>query len=990
MRFFPLAILALHAPMALPGLAIAQVSRDSVAGVVIDERAQPVEAARVTVPEIRGAEILTNAAGRFVIRGLSGDSVTLRVIRVGFAPVTRRAGVNDGDIRVGLTKSAVTLDDIVVTGTGGREVEKRELGNSVAQIYAEDVLESAPVTDVASLINGRAQGVALLQGSGQVGAGPNLQLRGATTFSLNGNPLIYIDGVRVDNETGSGISVQGAESGVVNRLNDINPDEIESIEIVRGPAAATLYGTEASAGVVQIITKKGRASDRPQFDVTVRQGATWFADAEGRVPRGWGTDANGQPVELNAFESERARGNKIFRTGHYQDYALAARGRSSTFQYYVSGGFERDEGIELPSALRRGSARGNLTFRPPGGTYDATLSFSLTRGRSDQSCEGGCGGVMFSLVNASPLNLDTPFRGFLRAPPEAFWQTQRFFQDYDRTTLSLQVSHRPLAWLSHRLTVGADFVHEDNEAIVERIEDPELAQFFTASFAEGSKELLRRDVLNQTIDYSASASFDLLRKLRSTTTVGAQYYTRRVTSVDAFGTAFPAPGVDVVSGAALTEAGEGRVKSNTLGLFVQQQFGIANRLFVSGAVRADDNSAFGRDYDMVYYPKASLSWIAREEGVGFLNSLKLRAAYGAAGRQPFSFAAVRSFDPVTAGGGLPALTPGSLGNDSLAPERGEEFEAGFEAGLFRGKLGLDVTFYDRRTTDALLIRQVPPSLGFPGEQWVNAGSIKNRGVEGAMTALIGGPSFGVDLQLRAWKNDNEVQDLGGADQGLGFIEDGRQRHVPGLPVGGWWVVRVTSAELTPEGDAINILCDAGQADGRAGGPAVSCDDEPRIFVGSPFPDFGGSFLASFRLFKNFRISGLLDWQTGAMKINNDYRGRCAVRRICRENFFPQEYDPRLIAELQEDFPGISGYHLDDADFARLREVSLTMDLPRSLMRALNAGHGSISLAARNVKTWTSFSGLDPEAQFTEFGFFNLQQAATPQLTRFVTTLNLSF
>src|SRR5690606_20782554 len=182
------------------------------------------------------------------------------------------------------------------------------------------VTASAAIPSIDGLINGRAPGVVVTPGSGMIGSGANIRIRGVSSFSLSGDPLIYVDGVRVNNETGSGISVQAFGSGVVSRMNDFDPSEIESIEILKGPSAATLYGTEAARGVVNIITKKG-SSEGTRYSFNIKQGANWFMNPEGRVPVNYWKDPTGRIQALNIVERENERGTPIFRTGEVQDWA---------------------------------------------------------------------------------------------------------------------------------------------------------------------------------------------------------------------------------------------------------------------------------------------------------------------------------------------------------------------------------------------------------------------------------------------------------------------------------------------------------------------------------------------------------------------------------------------------------------------------------------------------------------------------------------------
>jgi len=974
--------------------------QEVIRGVVVDNQGAGLAGAQIVV-EGTSLGALAGATGAFLIAGVPAGEQTLRVILLGFADATTTVQAGDTNVRIVLSATAINLDGLVVTGTVG-ETQRRAVGNTVTSISAEETMQLVPAPDVSSLINARAPGVVVTPGTGMVGGGPTIRIRGASSFSLNTQPLIYVDGVRVDNGVGTGISVQGFGSGVINRLNDVNPDDIASIEIIKGPAASTLYGTEASNGVIQIITKRGQINDT-QVNASIRQGVSWFANPEGRIEKNWGLDPlTNQPYQMDLFAQEAALGNSIFRNGYSQGYGVNVRGGSDRVRYYASVDLDQGDGVEPTNDMWRLSTRTNLSMTPTE-NLDLDVNVGYAQGTTNLACEAGCGGVMWSTVFAVPANRDTEFRGFRDAPPEIYPQATSYWQDFKRTTLSLQLQHSPTPWLSHRLNVGQDAVGEDNNQLTPRLA-PEVAVFFGGAAALGGKFLERRDVETTTLDYSASISLPL-GGLSTTTTFGTQYYRRLTQFIRSEGNTFPAPGLTVVDALAQTFGGEDFIENNTLGFFAQEQIDINDRLFFTAAVRGDDNSAFGANYDVVIYPKFSFSWVIGEEGFFNLpgvSNMKLRAAYGQSGQQPEDFAALRTFEPVTAGNGDAALTPQFIGNADLAPERGSEFEAGFEAGLFDNRFGIDLTYYNARTQDAILSRELPPSAGFPGSQFVNAGEIANQGIELQLNALAyQSQSLNVDLGVNLSTNSNEVLDLGGVDQGIGFIADGSQRRVPGFPVASWFRRKVVSATLEGTGldaRALNPMCDGGNPNGKTlpdgtplelGGPPVPCDDAPRLFLGKATPDFEGSFHATFTLFGKLRLYGLIDWKTGYKKLDNNLRARCQVFNSCRENFFPEEYDPALIAEIQSGSP-LRSFVFRDAGFAKLREVSAGLTLPEGWAARLGADRASMTVAARNLATWTDYTGLDPEASFVEFGFNLLEQNSVPQLAQFLVTFNLTY
>ena len=337
----------------------------SVSGTVLAAgSSRPLAGARVTVAGQNERGAISDVSGRFRILGLSGPSVVLVARHIGYTAVQQTAKVGDTDVRFSMAERPVELEQMVVTGTAGGE-QRRTIGNSVVSLNAADVVAKSPVTTMQDLINGRAPGVVVMPGTGMIGSGSRIRIRGMSTFSLSGDPLIYVDGVRVDNETGTGLSVQAFGSGVVSRLNDFDPSEIENIEILKGPAAATLYGTEAARGVINIITKRGAAGGT-QYTFTGKAGSNWFMDAAKRIGSNyWLNPTTGKIEGVNVIETEAARGTPVFRNGAIHNYASSVSGGAGTLRYFASGDIQSNEGAEPNNQRRQTSGHAERKVRHP-------------------------------------------------------------------------------------------------------------------------------------------------------------------------------------------------------------------------------------------------------------------------------------------------------------------------------------------------------------------------------------------------------------------------------------------------------------------------------------------------------------------------------------------------------------------------------------------------------------------------------------------------
>ncbi|MBK6305914.1 MAG: TonB-dependent receptor plug domain-containing protein [Gemmatimonadetes bacterium] len=467
---------------------------------------------------------LTDASGGFRIAGVTGAQVTLQVRRIGYRPSSQVVRVGRTDIRITLTEQVATLSELVITGTA-EPVEKRSIGNSVTKVDAAAVQSIAPAADVSSLINGRAPGVVLMGGSGAVGSGPRIRVRGAASLSLSDQPLIYIDGIRVPNDVSQGPQSQFFSSGVISRMNDLDPENIESIEVIKGPSAATLYGTEANNGVIQITTKRGKAG-RAVTTLNTRLGNNWFQGAEGRIGRTYRRLADGSISAWNPVAVERAEGRDLFNNGLSQSYNMGINGGSDMARYNFNGTYDNDKGIEPTNHLWRWSGAGNVSISPYK-SLDIQASFNTSQGRINVPQEAG-GGAWFSLYfGQTPVtDAEKLRRGYYSAPPEAFWGAFKQYQDVKRTTGSLAFNHRVGTWLSQRLIVGNDFTGENNVNQTQRM-GPFFRQFFgNPTDQNGTKLTRRRELAVTSVDYAATAK-KMLFGFQSSTSFGAQYFKRQ-------------------------------------------------------------------------------------------------------------------------------------------------------------------------------------------------------------------------------------------------------------------------------------------------------------------------------------------------------------------------------------------------------------------------------------------------------------------------------
>jgi TonB-linked SusC/RagA family outer membrane protein len=965
---------------------------------------------------------VTDEKGRFRLAGLTGPTFTLEARRIGYRAgrVTVRNG--DSHARILLSASPTSLETVVVSAQGGR-AEKKAIGNSVAMVDAAAVTEIAPINSMQGLINGRAPGVVIQAASGAAGTGGRIRVRGNASFSLSNEPLLYVDGVRVNNNPASGPQNQSFGSSSISRINDINPEDVESIEILKGPAAAALYGTEASNGVIQVITKKGTGG-APKWSFITRQGTNYFQNWENRFWTNYGTvprvgGAAGAldtiPITIAQVRDTLAAygyNRDVFRHGHRQETEISASGGSDIFSYYASGNYLDDGGAEPNNYTRKASGRVNLGIAPSP-TFRIGINAGAVSGPTYLSAEAGSGGRVWTMTATTPSNCANPWTHCLySAIPEQYDQTYNYWQDLNRLSTSVRFDHTPTTWLTHHLTAGVDRTTEQNVSYTPRI-NALLASTQIGTDALGNKDVEDRQVTFSTLDYAATASTSFRSDITSATTVGTQYYRDNTHFAHAAGCNFPLPGLIDISATSQTcsylpvptEDGFGNA---TLGVYGQEQIGWRDMLFVTAALRSDNSSAFGTNYSRAVYPKYSVSWVASQvaavhDRVPWLSELRFRAAYGEAGKAPATYSATRTFVPTPSAGDANGVTAGVPGNPDLRPERGKEIELGLDASAFNDRLGIELTHYRKRTIDAILDRELPPSLGYsgnpvlsPGTQPFNAGEIRNTGTELLLRATpYTAERFSWDATFSLATNDNKVVDLGAP--GLNFVTAGTYgRHQVGYPVGAWFEQRVVGGTFNPVTNTATGTCDDGSGgvmacagvDGKFG----TADDAPDLYLGRSTPPTEGSFSSTLTLFRSFRIYGLLDFQNGWKKMNGNQRVRCTVAVRCRENYYPQEFDPALIAQVQSNRQLVD-FLIQDASFTKLRELTFAYQVPDELAQRLRASRLSIAVSGHNLHTWTKYPGLEPEAMFlggSRGGFFSWEQTTLPQLTQWTASLSLTF
>jgi TonB-linked SusC/RagA family outer membrane protein len=980
----------------------AQAQQGTITGRVTDSLTrEPVAAAQVNVV---GTAIgtQTNNDGGYTIRGVNPGQVEVRVLRLGFAEVRRRVTVTAGQtvsLDFQLRGVAMSLSPVVTTATG--QQRRIEVGNAIAQVDAADVVQTQAVSNLGDLLTARAAGVQVFGGV-QTGAGTRVRIRGISSLSLTNNPIYVIDGVRVEGTTGSStISVGGTTPA---RVGDLNPEEIESIEVVRGPSAATLYGTDAANGVIVITTKRGVAG-RTQWTHYTEQTAITDRNDYPTAYRGWRTGTTGTTNStpsntVQCFLTQVPAGtctqdsvtsynlhddpeSTPYGIGYRRQYGSQIRGGTETIRFFVHGEYEDEDGVtkvpdfdkrymasrgislrpeqESPNRLTRTTARTNLNITlPSNADLGIGVGYNSQDLRLPMSDDSGVSGIATNVYGGPGHKYNTnaagdTLYGWRQYTPKEIYQAQSW-QGIERVIGSVNSNWRPAGWLTLRGNSGLDLILRKDTQLCRFANCPDVGQDRL-----GFKIDNRTNFYIYTLDAGATATRTLTDAIESKTSAGFQFYRNVFNRNGAIGEQLP-PGATTVTSGAVKDADETSSESRTLGGYVEQSLAFRDRLFLTGAVRSDRNSAFGANFKTVFYPKFSASWVLSDESffpqIGGVDQLRLRTAYGASGVQPGTIDAVQYFSPSAArteAGDEPALVFSTLGNRNLKPERSEEIELGVDGTFWNNRVSTEVTWYRKNSKDALISRILPPSIGTGATARLeNLGQVRNWGWEYLINArLIDRDAFGWDVTVNGSANDNELVSLGGVPNIIGTTQHQRE----GYPLYGWWSRRLVGWDDKNGDGIIRYSSDPNVTE-------ITVTDTS-VFHGYSNPKHEIAVTNGFDLWqRRIRVSAMIDYRGGHLVYNNSERIRCASRFNCaglispEASFFEQA---RTVMVREHPSRSVAGF-FEKGDFLRFRELSVSVNAPDTWARAVRGRSLVASFAARNLGIlWTDFLGVDPEA-----------------------------
>ncbi|WP_299782215.1 SusC/RagA family TonB-linked outer membrane protein [uncultured Formosa sp.] len=858
---------------------------------------------------------------------------------------------------VEMTMDILGLDQVVITGAGAL-TQKRQLGNTISSIKGGEISQAGSV-DITGALSGKLAGIQVSQNSGDPAGGISVRLRSSSTVNGSSDPLYIIDGVIVNNNS---TDVLGSTSVVQNRMSDISPQDIDRIEVIKGAAAAAIYGSRASNGVVQIFTKKGQSGEPV---ITISSSVNFNSLRKKREyndePFTW---ASSDITVLDKVAATRYDyQDMVFENSIGTDNYVSMSGGKGNTNYFGSFSYLKNDGILKSTNYQRQSGRIRVN-QVVNDWISASFGTYFSTSKSQDQPNGGYVAGVLPTILFSDNSIDPRPDEDGNYPTMTFYpnileyiDTFDFTQKSNRNISDLQITLKPVDGLKVNYVLGYDNSESTGNTYI---------PIGTTTIELGSASTTTIATTQFNSDLNGSYNLDLNDVLSSTTTTGFSWQADETNLSSISGTGL-ALGVKTTNGSASISTNESRSERSFWGGFLQQTFGFKDKLFVTGAIRLDGSSVFGEDERNQWYPKTSMSYLVSEEDFwdntfgSALNSFKVRAAWGQAGNLTAigPFDRLSNYSAVSIDGTSGLIAPTELGNADLKPERQTELEFGIDMGLFNNRIGVELTYYKQNIEDLLLARTLSPSTGF-GSRVENIGTMTNSGFEALITATpIQTNDFSWTVTGTFSTNKNEVNDIEGDQFSIGNFDFSVAKNGEALGVfyQGYYARNEDGSLLLTEGGLPQREKGSYDADGNpvAGRDASGQPSGSNLskVIGDPNPDFIASLTNEFR-YKNFSfrmqfdaVQGvdLLSWDTrmlyrfgGGEQTAKELRGE-SVRGTGAANF------------------SIAESYIEDGSYIKLRELSTSYLLKDPLQ-----GVDSVrfTLTGRNLLSIDSFSGHDPE------------------------------
>lgn len=974
----------------------------TISGKITDSRGNPVPGATVAIQKTTYATA-TEADGSFKLStNLKGGTYDVEVSSIGLKRTIKRINATDGNnsFDVSLADDVLGLDEVVVTGTTAGTTRK-QLGSFISTVKSDQLNKGAPANALQAL-QGKTAGAQIIQNSGDPGGGISVRLRGISTVNSSSEPLYIVDGIIVNNSTNRVTNTQAGYDGSnfvgtvgQNRMVDINPADIERIEVLNGAAAAAIYGSRANSGVIQIFTKRG-SSGKPTINfstsyinsalrkqVPINNSPTKFGGPTDG-PGAFTQDILSPAITTTTPVTRYNYWDYIFQEASGTDNNISISGGNENTRYFASASYYFNQGIVRSTDFQRYSFRVNLDQKinnilslQAGLNYVSSATNELPDGNSFFSPMNGVTIIgNFHNIWQRDANGNIQAVGERgRINPVSIVEDFKQRQETNRILSSLGLKLKPFKGFMLDYTMGIDNYGQVGSTFI-----PPYTYNASPAFWGGGPTLdatqngyasaAANNFFQINHELNGTYTFDITNDIQSITQVGYQLQYEKNKYILAQGRGM-APAVENVTGASTLLPGvDSRSEQTMQGAYLQQNFKIRNEFFVTGAIRYDMSSVFGPNQRDQLYFKGSGSWVLSESnwwaktGVSkWWDLAKVRIAYGQSGNLT-GIGAYDRFNVYTANAYLGRTALNSLAraaNIEVKPERQDEFEVGTDLAFLKNRLSFTFNYYIKKVNDLLINRNVAPTTGF-SSLLDNFGSLENRGFEFILGGTpVSNKNFRWDIQWLFSRNRNKAVEIGpsltlfptNGGAPVGIIE--------GQPIGifyGTFFALDANGNQIKNPSGIPVIEQGVQNSPLVFTPQRGSNGLPtgstlRRIIGDPNPDYTTTIINNFS-YKNFGLRLQFDAVQGVDVFNADWRTRQGVGN---GEVAEQEQRGLIPRGFISGVYPIEEWRIDDGSFVKLRELSLTYTFGRvgKLFNNLTA-----VVAGRNLISWDNYKGFDPE------------------------------
>jgi TonB-linked SusC/RagA family outer membrane protein len=975
------------------GLGIAQTQSYTIRGVITDARTnEPVPGASVRISNATGGAVANRDGAYEISTKLKPGRYQLTFSFIGYSPILKDVVLGSSpsvNADAKISEDYLRLNEVVVTGTSVA-TSRKTLGNAISTVNAGDIANSS-ATSIDQALAGKISGAQITQNSGNPAGGISVRLRGTSTVAGSGDPLYIVDGVIVNNNSSELLDLGGYSQ---NRMVDINPNDIDHMEIIKGAAAAAIYGSRASNGVVQIFTKKGKAG-KTQFNFSSQLKISQLRKK---------MDVNMYPFRFNnttvtdltqTAVTRYDYQDDIFRTAIGTENNISVSGGTENTQYYVSGNFLGNQGIIDATNFRRAGVRAKIDQKlnnwlkmSIGTNYILSTSNEVPNGGINEAY-GALTGFIFSnnYINPYPVNGVYPSLSTAIArtnPLEAInrfdfqQRTSRFIGDF-------QLMANPVKGLNISYVLGYDNATQIGTGYIP-------VGNTTPSYNTGYSRRADQTTFLVNNDLNISYQTKINDWLESTSGIGGTAQSQKTYQTGITATLLGPIGQTINNGVSV--ATEYRSDVNIMGAFVQQTFGILNKFYITGAARYDESSVFGEKFRGQFYPKVSGSYVISNEKfwtdsriANVISSFKIRSSYGQAGNLTAigAYDKTTSYVPVNVSGQPSVTSPTLLGNPDIKPERQTEFELGTDLSFFKDRLSLEFSYYKKDVKDLILLASLAPSEGYLS-QYMNIGTMTNKGIELMLRGVpILKDNFRWNITATYSRNRNQINNIPG---GVLLFAGGFSQvaAVDGQPLGAFY-----STYFARNADGSLLLTPAGlpqtekvgrDANGQTSGATL------KKVIGDPNPDWIGSLINEFSIGKHWSFRTQFDASIGGDVFN-------FTKRVGDRDLYGGlvGYEKELKGEVPKGTSAalfsIFENWIEDGSYVKLREASVSYEFKPKFLKT---GNMRFSLSGRNLLSFDNYSGYDPEVnaagQSSAVRGFDFVEVPIPRML--IAGLNITF